>query len=74
MFSYKIRPTPIHKEILTQMAIYVSENEKFMKRKNIWAARRARKALLRLYHLTRARRIEMLDAYTHPDFRERDFK
>jgi hypothetical protein len=62
-FKYKVKPTQIHREIMTQMEIYWTENEKFMKKKNRKAARRARKALLDLFHLVRARRIEMLATY-----------
>lgn len=74
MFSYKIRPNDTHKEILKQIEIYVTENEKFMKRKNKKAARRARTALLELFHLVRQRRIEMLSIYKMEDFRDPDFR
>ncbi len=74
MFSYKIRPTDTHKEIIFQMAVYMMENEKFMKRKNKKAARRARKALLRLFHLVRARRAEMLEVYKEPMFYDYEFR
>ena len=62
-FKYKVKPTHIHREIMTQMEIYWTENEKFMKKKNRRAARRARKALLDLFHLVRARSIDMLATY-----------
>lgn len=74
MFSYKIRPTETHKEIIEKMAIYMMENEKYMKKKNKSAARRARKALLELYHLVRARRIEMLAVYKEPMFYDYEFR
>jgi len=67
-FRYKIASTDAHKEILTQMDIYYKNNEKFQKNKNREAARRARKALLKLFHLVRQRRIEMLEIYKAPDF------
>jgi hypothetical protein len=67
-FKYKVKPTDIHQEIMNQMEIYWRENEKFMQKKNRSAARRARKALLAIYHLVRARRIEMLASYKAPDF------
>lgn len=73
MFSYKIRPTDTHKEIIHQMALYMMENEKFMKKKNRKAARRARKALLTLFHLVRARRAEMLAVYKEPEFYDYEF-
>lgn len=74
MFSYKIRPTDTHKEILAKIEIYVQENEKFMKKKNRKAARRARRALLELFHLVRARRKEMLEVYTDPMFYDYEFR
>lgn len=74
MFSYQIRPTDVHKEIIKQMAIYMMENEKFMKRKNRRAARRARQALLKLFHLVRARRAEMLETYKDPHFYDYEFR
>lgn len=74
MFSHQIRPTSIHKEILTKMEIYVRENEKFMKKKNVLAARRARRALLELFHLVRARRREMLEVYKDPHYRDYEFR
>lgn len=74
MFSYKIRPNETHKDIVRQMEIYVQENEKFMKRKNKKAARRARIALLELFHLVRQRRMEMLAIYKMEDFRDPDFR
>lgn len=74
MFRYKIRPNNTHKEIIRQMQIYLDENEKFMKRKNKQAARRARIALLELFHLVRTRRIEMLSIYKMEDFRDPDFR
>lgn len=74
MFSYQIRPTDIHKEIIKQFEIYLMENEKFMKKKNRKAARRARKALLALFHLVRNRRIEMLEVYTDPNFYDYEFR
>lgn len=73
-FSYKIQPTEIHQQILDQITLYVLENEKFMKRKNKKAARRARKALLKLFHLVRVRRKEMLEVYTDPMFRDYEFR
>ena len=74
MFSYEIRPTALHKEIIMKMSIYLMENEKFMKKKNRKAARRARRALLELFHLVRARRKEMLDVYTDPHFYDYEFR
>lgn len=73
MFSYKIRPTDTHREIIKQVELYLMENEKFMKRKNKKAARRARKALLNLFHLVRARRAEMLAVYKEEQFYDYEF-
>lgn len=67
-FRYKIPSTDAHKEILQQMDIYYRNNEQFQKKKNREAARRARKALLKLFHLVRQRRMEMLEIYKAPDF------
>ena len=74
MFSYEIRPTEIHKEIIKQMSIYMMENEKYMKKRNRRAARRARKALLNLFHLVRQRRMEMLAVYKEPEFYDYEFR
>ncbi len=73
-FSYKIQPTELHEEILNQIAVYVMENEKYMKHKNKRAARRARKALLKIFHLVRARRAEMLSVYKQPLFKDYEFR
>lgn len=67
-FRYKIPSTDTHKEIMRQMELYYTNNESFQKKKNRKAARRARKALLELFHLVRRRRIEMLEIYKAPDF------
>ena len=73
MFKYKIRPTLTHKEILKMIEVYVTENEKFMKRKNLKAARRARTALLNLFHLSRIRRTEISSICYDKDFRDDEF-
>jgi len=67
-FRYKIPSTDIHKEILKQIDIYYTNNEIFQKKRHRTAARRARTALLKLFHLVRARRIEMLEIYKDPNF------
>lgn len=74
MFSYQIRPTDTHREIIKQMEIYIRDNEKFQKNKNLAAARRARRALLTLFHLVRQRRREMVEVYKDPEFREYEFR
>jgi len=74
MFSYKIRPTHIHRHILAQMEIYVRENEKFMKRKNKSAALRAKKALQNITHLVKARRKEITMVTARSDFYDPDFR
>lgn len=60
-FSYRIRPTHNHKHMLELFAAYVYENEKYMKKKNRSAGKRARKHLLEIFHLCRARRREIQD-------------
>ena len=67
-FRYRIPSTDTHKEIMKQMELYYSNNELFQKNKNRRAGRRARRALLELFHLVRRRRIEMLETYKAPDF------
>lgn len=62
-FTHYVRPTDTHRMILAEMEIYYKENEKFMRKANRAAARRARTALLNLFHLVRQRRIEMVDSY-----------
>jgi hypothetical protein len=60
-FKYKVKPTNTHKEILKVMETYWKENEKFMTKHNLEAGRRARKALLQLYDLSKQRRLEIAD-------------
>ena len=74
MFKYQIRPTETHREILKQMEIYVRDNEKFMRKRNKYAGIRARVALLKIYHLVRARRKEILAIWSRPDFRDPDLR
>lgn len=74
MFKYQIRPNETHREILKQMQIYVKENEKWMLKRNKYAGRRARIALLKLFHLVRARRIEIQKIWLRPDFRDPDLR
>lgn len=58
-FKYKVKPTPCHKELLEAIEAYYKDNEKFMKKNNVLAGRRARKHLLRIFHLVRQRRGEI---------------
>jgi hypothetical protein len=58
-FKYCVQPTDCHQDILDEMKAYYEENEKFMKRWNFAAGRRARKHLLNIYHLVRERRGEI---------------
>jgi len=74
MFKYELRPNDTHREILKQMEIYIRDNEKWMQKRNKYAGRRARVALLKIYHLVRARRIEILSVWNRPDFRDPDFR
>tara|TARA_R110000796_G_scaffold25708_2_gene72217 strand:+ start:597 stop:833 length:237 start_codon:yes stop_codon:yes gene_type:complete len=60
-FSYCVPPTICHKELMDEIKSYYEENEKFMKRWNATAGRRARKHLLNIYHLVRQRRGEICD-------------
>jgi len=60
-FTFKIRPTEVHRRILFHAQQYEIHNDKYMRKKNRAAGRRARKHLLALFHLARARRLEILD-------------
>lgn len=60
-FSYRIQPTDIQRELMAEIKAYYEENEKFQKRWNKEAGKRARKHLLKMYHLCRARRQEICD-------------
>ena len=60
-FTYCVQPTACHKELMVELKAYYEENEKFMKRWNATAGRRARKHLLKIYHLVRQRRGEISD-------------
>lgn len=60
-FGYRIQPTECHNQLLHYMEEYKIHVEKYMKKKNRAAGRRARKALLNIFHLSRARRIEILE-------------
>lgn len=73
-FSRKIQPTPIHDLLMQQIGLYVNENEKFQNKRNAEAARRARIALLNIYHLTRARRQEIMTIKNNPQFKDKDFR
>ena len=61
MFKYCVQPTDCHRELLNEIKAYYEENEKFMKRWNFSAGRRARKHLQNIWHLVRARRAEIAD-------------
>lgn len=69
-FKYRVQPTEVHQEILNKMQIYYQENEKFMKHKNRAAGKRARKALLELFHLVRARRAEIQETVNKFEYGE----
>lgn len=60
-FMYKVQPTDIHDELLEEMSAYHRENEKWMKKQNDAAAKRARAHLNRAWHLCRQRRLEIMD-------------
>ena len=60
-FKYRVHPTPCHEELLAEIKAYYEENEKFMKRWNFSAGRRARKHLQNIWHLVRSRRAEIAD-------------
>lgn len=61
MFKYRVQPTECHQQLLDEITAYYEENEKFMKRWNFSAGRRARKHLQNIWHLVRARRYEIAD-------------
>jgi hypothetical protein len=58
-FKYKIKPTQVHKELLTAIESYYRENEKYMTKHNHEAGKRARKQLLAFFHLVKKRRAEI---------------
>lgn len=60
-FTYRVQPTPCHEELLEEIKAYYKENEKFMKKWNFTAGRRARKHLQNIWHLVRSRRAEIAD-------------
>jgi len=60
-FSYCVQPTQLHKELMEEIKLYAIENEKFMKRWNASAGKRARKHLLNIFHMVRQRRAEIAD-------------
>tara|TARA_R110000868_G_scaffold123968_2_gene327933 strand:- start:5682 stop:5936 length:255 start_codon:yes stop_codon:yes gene_type:complete len=61
MFKYCVQPTDCHHELMDEIKLYFQENEKFMKRWNFSAGRRARKHLNNIFHLVRDRRAEISD-------------
>lgn len=60
-FDYCVQPTECHKQLMEEIKGYYIENEKFMKRWNVSAGKRARQHLLKIYHLVRERRGEVAD-------------
>ena len=58
-FKYKVKPTQVHKDMLLHIEGYYKENEKFMKKHNAEAGKRARKHLLAIWRLSRFRRAEI---------------
>lgn len=73
MFSYLVKPTQCHDQIVQELTGYMQENEKFMKKCNLAAGKRARKHLMNLWHLVRERRAEISDViYREGKTYERD--
>jgi len=60
-FKYRVQPTHVHEELMQELKSYYEENEKFMKKWNLAAGRRARKHLNNIWHLVKARRYEIAD-------------
>lgn len=60
-FKYKIQPSDIHEQLLREMSAYYKENEKWLTKRNVSAAKRARKHLMNAWHLCRDRRFEIMD-------------
>lgn len=60
-FKYKIKPSDCHLQLLEHMSAYYKENEKWLTKKNISAAVRARKHLMEAWKLCRDRRFEIMD-------------
>jgi hypothetical protein len=69
-FKYRVQPTEVHNELMEKVTYYYQENEKFMKYKNRAAGKRARKALLEIFHLVRARRAEIQDTVNKFEYGE----
>lgn len=66
-FKYKVKPTQTHKDLLIAIEQYYKENEKFMKKDNSEAGKRARKQLLLIYHLVKQRRGEISQHIYHSE-------
>lgn len=66
-FTYCVQPTECHKKLLDEIKLYHQENEKFMKRWNKEAGKRARKHLLNIFHLVRERRGEISYTIYHEE-------
>lgn len=66
-FKYCVQPTPCHDQLMKEIQAYHEENEKFMKRWNTSAGRRARKHLMNIWHLVRQRRGEISYTMYHED-------
>lgn len=66
-FTYRVQPTPGHEELMQEIKLYYQENEKFMKKWNKEAGKRARKHLLKIFHLSRQRRAEISDVIYRGD-------
>jgi len=60
-FKYKTFPSEIHKQLLEEISLYYKENEKWLTKHNVSAAKRARKHLMNAWHLCRDRRFEIMD-------------
>lgn len=60
-FLYVMEESEIHDEIIEQFKIYITENEKWIKKANFEASIRARNALLALHKLSRSRRGEITE-------------
>lgn len=54
--------TETHDQIISQLNVYIEENQKFFDKGNKSAATRARKALLEIKKLCQVRRVEIIEA------------
>jgi len=60
-FLFVLEQSELTDELIEQFKIYVTENEKWIKKANFEASIRARNALLAMFKLCKARRAEITE-------------